>query len=479
MDAAATDATAATKEAGRPHRCLSLLDAIAIIVGMVIGSMIFKAPSWVAGNSPNVGYFIGFWVLGGIVSLIGALCYAELAATYPDAGGDYHFLSRAYGPSVGFLFAWARLAVIQTGSIAIQAFVIGDYASKLFNLGPVSPAIYAAVVVIVLTALNIGGIRQGKWAQIILTVCEVLGVLLLIVAGFYLATRGGPAPAQPVAAVAGATGAATFNFGAAGMAMVFVLLTYGGWNEAAYLSAEVRGRRGIAAALFWSIGIITTIYVLANLAMVAGLGLDGVAASTAVAADVAGAAFGSAGLVLISLAVVIAALSTTNATIITGARTNYALGRDFPLLSRLGRWDDRGNTPTNALLVQGAIALALVLFGGLAPSGFGAMVEYSTPVFWMFFLLAAVSLLVLRVRDPHVDRPFRVPLYPVTPIVFIAVCAYMLYSSLMYTGRWAWIGVAVLAAGLPLLLLAGRPAAPARRDDRRGFEPVFADGGEA
>lgn len=475
MDAAATDGTAATKEAGRPRRCLSLLDAIAIIVGMVIGSMIFKAPSWVAGNSPNVGYFIGFWVLGGIVSLIGALCYAELAATYPDAGGDYHFLSRAYGPSVGFLFAWARLAVIQTGSIAIQAFVIGDYASKLFNLGPVSPAIYAAVVVIVLTALNIGGIRQGKWAQIILTVCEVLGVLLLIVAGFYLATRGGPAPAQPVAAVAGATGAATFNFGAAGMAMVFVLLTYGGWNEAAYLSAEVRGRRGIAAALFWSIGIITAIYVLANLAMVAGLGLDGVAASTAVAADVAGAAFGSAGLVLISLAVVIAALSTTNATIITGARTNYALGRDFPLLARLGRWDDRGNTPTNALIVQGLIALALVALvpiRGLSMSGFEAMVNYTTPAFWFFFLLATGSLLVLRHREPHVERPFRVPLYPLTPLLFMAVCGYMLYSSVVYNGKWSLVGLGVLAAGVPLLAF----AKPARRDVQPGFEPVMAEG---
>ncbi len=470
MDTAAIEDTAANVQTGRPRRCLSPLNAIAIIVGIVIGSMIFKAPSLVAGNSPNVGYFIAFWVAGGVVSLIGALCYAELAAAYPDAGGDYHFLSRAYGPSVGFLFAWARLAVIQTGSIAIQAFVIGDYASNLFDVGSASPAIYAAGVVVLLTALNIAGLRQGKWAQIVLTVCEVLGVLLLIVAGFYLAMRGGPAPADAQPA-AGAV-APTFSFGAAGMAMVFVLLTYGGWNEAAYLSAEVRGRRGIAAALFWSIGIVTAIYVVANLAMVMGLGLEGVAASSAVAADVAGGAFGSGGAVVISLAVVIAAASTTNATIITGARTNYALGRDVPLLAPLGRWNDRGNTPINALLVQGAIALALVLFGGLAPSGFTAMVEYSTPVFWVFFLLAACSLLVLRFREPHAQRPFRVPFYPVTPALFILVCAYMLYSSVTYTGIWSLIGLGVLAAGVPLLVF----ARPAPRDNQRNFEPVMADG---
>jgi APA family basic amino acid/polyamine antiporter len=466
-DAAANAATIAAEGGGRPRHCLSVVDAVAIIVGMVIGSMIFKAPSWVAGNAPNVGWFVGFWVAGGVISLIGALCYAELAATYPDAGGDYHYLSRAFGPSVGFLFAWARLAVIQTGSIAIQAFVIGDYAATLVNLGSASSAIFAALVVILLTALNIAGLRQGKWAQIVLTICEVLGVVLLIVAGFYLATaNGSPAPAQAAATTT------SLSLGGVGMAMVFVLLTYGGWNEAAYLSAEVRGRRGIAAALFWRLGLVTAIYVLANVAMVMGLGLDGVARSNAVAADLLGAAFGTGGAALISVVVVIAAASTMNATIITGARTNYALGRDFPVIGRLGQWDDRGNTPTNALIVQGLIALVLVLFGGFARSGFESMVAYTTPVFWFFFLLATASLLVLRQRDRHVERPFRVPLYPLTPILFIAVCAYMFYSSVRYTGVWSLVGLGVLALGVPLLAFAG----PARREDARGFEPVMAEG---
>jgi amino acid transporter len=462
------DAAGATEAKGRPRRCLSLLDAVAIIVGIVIGSMIFKAPSWVAGFSPSVGWFVGFWVLGGVVSLVGALCYAELAATYPDAGGDYHFLTRAYGPSVGFLFAWARLAIIQTGSIAIQAFVIGDYAATLAPIGAASSAIYAALVVVLLTALNIAGIRQGKWAQILLTACEVIGVVLLVVAGFTLASRGGPAGVDATAA-----GGATLSIGGAGMAMVFVLLTYGGWNEAAYLSAEVRGRRGIAKALLLSIGLVTAIYVLANLAMVAGLGLDGVAKSGAVAADLAGGAFGAFGGVLISIIVVIAAASTTNATIITGARTNYALGRDFPLLARLGQWSDRGGTPTNALVVQGFIALVLVVLGGISISGFKSMVDYTTPVFWFFFLLATASLLVLRRREPNVERPFTVPLYPVTPILFMAVCGYMFYSSVRYAGIWSLVGLAVLAAGVPLLAFA-RPARA--REPQRDFEPVMADG---
>jgi amino acid transporter len=452
-----------------PRRCLSVIDAIAIIVGMVIGSMIFKAPSWVAGNSSSVGEFVAFWIAGGVISLIGALCYAELAATYPDAGGDYHYLSRAFGPSLSFLFAWARLTVIQTGSIALQAFVIGDYAAAVLNLGPATSATVAALVVVALTLLNIAGIRESKWAQIVLTTCEVLGVCLLIVAGFSIAR--GENLTGPVAVAGGST----FNLGAIGMAMVFVLLTYGGWNEAAYLSAEVRGERGVAAALFWSIGIVMAVYVLANLAMVAGMGLDGVAHSNAVGADLAGRAFGPIGARVISLMVVISAASTANATVITGARTNYALGRDFPLLARLGRWDARGGTPTNGLIVQGLIALALVLFGGLARSGFEAMVAYTTPVFWFFFLLATASIIVLRRRDPNTPRPFRVPLYPVTPILFMIVCGYMFYSSVMYAGVWSLIGLAVLAAGV-LLLAFAKPAPRPDDAQRRGFEPVMAKG---
>lgn len=464
---------------GAPRRSLSVLDAIAITVGMVVGSFIFEAPALVAGSTTGPGQFITLWVVGGLISLIGALCYAELAATYPDAGGDYHFLCRAYGANTGFLFAWARLAVIQTGSIAIQAFIIGKYASAVLPLGPYSMSIYAAAVVVILTGLNISGVRQGKWTQVLLTTCEVIGVLLLIVAGFWLAGRDGAAP-QAAAGVA----AATTNASAIGMAMVFVLITYGGWNEAAYLSAEVRGRRGIATALFWSIGVVTAIYVLANVALLMGLGRPAMAASSAVAADLLGKAFGPIGATLISVIVVIAAASTANASIFTGARSNYAMGRDFPLLSRLGQWDDRGGTPTNALLVQAVITLALVLFGTLMRDGVRTMIDYTTPIFWAFLLLVGASLFILRRREPNIERPFRTPFYPLTPLLFCAACAYMLWSSLSYAYMlWTLdkyeplgvvLGLVVLAAGLPLLLFAKRDHSSHAR--REGFEPVMAKG---
>lgn len=205
-------------------------------------------------------------------------------------------------------------------------------------------------------------------------------------------------------------------------------------------------------SLLVSIGIITSIYLLINLAYLHGLGLAGMQQSPAVAADLMRRSLGEPGAVFISILITVTALCSMNATIFTGARTNYALGQDFSFFSYLGRWHHRANTPTQALLVQGAISLALVLLGSLTRKGFQTMVDYTAPVFWFFFLLTGVSLLVLRVREANVPRPFRVPLYPLTPILFCFFCGYLLYSSLAYTGIGAMVGVAVVAAGIPLLL---------------------------
>jgi len=238
------------------------------------------------------------------------------------------------------------------------------------------------------------------------------------------------------------------------MAMVFVLLTYGGWNEAAYLSAEVRNlRRNMTRGLFASLGLIAGLYLLVNWAYLQGLGLAGMAGSEVVAADLMRAALGEPGAKLISLLVVAAALSSTNATIFTGARTSFALGQDFRFFRFLGRWDEDAKTPANALLVQGGFALLLVGVGAWTRQGFEAMVDYTAPVFWLFFGLAGAALFVLRWIEPKTDRPFRVPLYPAVPLLFCAACAYMFWSSVAYAGAGALLGVGVLLAGIPLLLL--------------------------
>jgi amino acid transporter len=409
-----------------PRPVLSVFDAVMITVGIVIGAGIFKTPSMVAGVTGAVDWMLIAWVLGGALSLVGALCYAELASSFPSAGGDYHFLSRAYGKDLSFFFAWARVAVITTGSIALLAFVFGDYMSRVLSLGPNSSAIYAALTVVVLTAINLLGLRESARTQNILTILEVSGLVLVTIAGL-IATAPAAAPAAPAAA---SPNAIPPMFG---LAMVFVLLTYGGWNEAAYISAEVKGGpRAIVRTLVLSILVITAVYVAFVLAVLNGLGLEGMKNSKAVGADVMQAAFGPFGAQLIGVIVGVATLTSINATMIVGARTNYALGRDWPLLAFIGQWHGTRHVPVVAFVVQGAIALALVAFGALQKDGFSAMVEFTAPVFWFFFLLTGVGLFVLRFREPHVARPFKVPLYPILPLVFVITCGYLFYSSVTY-----------------------------------------------
>jgi amino acid transporter len=429
-------------EAVKPRQLLSLSDGIVLICGMVIGAGIFKAPSIVAANTSSATAFVLAWVLGGVVSLCGALVYAELSSRYPETGGEYAFLSRGMGRGVAFVFAWARMTVIQTGAIAAVAFVFGDYASEMLRLGARSSAIYAALAVVVLTAINVLGTVESKTLQKVMQYLLFAGLAFIAVAGLLSGASSKPAAAAPAG-------------GSFGLAMIFVLLTYGGWNEAAYLGGEVRdARRNMVRILVGGILAVTLIYLLVNLGYLAALGLGGMRESQAVAADLMRVAVGDKGAVALALIVCIAALTTMNAAIFTGARTSYALGSDFTAFRGLGSWRAAGSTPGNALLLQGAITLVLVIAASFAPDGFTAMVAYTSPVFWSFFLLTALTLFIFRRRQEEAPA-FRVPLYPVIPLAFCAACVYMLYSSINYVRFAVEFGVAVVA-GL-ILMLAGIP----------------------
>jgi basic amino acid/polyamine antiporter, APA family len=434
-----------------PAQVLSLGDATAIIVGLIVGAGIFGTPSIVAGAVESPALLVAVWVAGGAFSVIGALCYAELATAFPSAGGEYHFIGRAYGRSLAFLYGWARMTVVVAGSIAVFAYLFGDYMSRVLNLGPHSSALWAGFVVLALTVVNYMGIREGKLTQNFFTVLECGGLVLIVVVGLVFA----PDPAPASAAAAG--GGAPWYMGAGiGSAMVFVLFTYGGWNDAAYISAEVRDRRrNMVRALLYSIGIVTVLYVLVNVAYLKGLGYDAMTHSDAVAADLLKRAWGTGGEKLISIMIAIAALTSVNGSMIVGARSNYALGQDWPMFRFLARWDETSGSPRTAMLVQGTIALALVVFGAFQNAGFKGLVEYSLPVFWGFFMLTGIAFFVLRVKEREAPRPFRVPGYPVVPGIFVLTCAYLLYSSLVYHGKHALVGLGVLAVGA-LVLLVGR-----------------------
>jgi basic amino acid/polyamine antiporter, APA family len=428
-------------------RLLHPISAVALIVGIVIGAGIFKTPSLVAGISGDAGWALVLWMAGALISILGALCYAELCTTYPNAGGDYHFLHRAFGRNLSFIYGWSRATIINTGSIALLAFVFGDYMSTLVNLGAYSSAIWALVVVLVLTVVNLAGIHASSRMQTWLTLTEIVGLLAVVAAGFWVdAPASGtlqwfaqaPAPAQW------------------GLCLVFVLLTFGGWNEAAYISAELKGGpRSMVWVILASMLTLTVIYLLVNTALLMGLGLNGLSQSKTAAGDLLGMAFGPLAQKALGLFVAIAALTSINATMFVGARTNFAVGSDWKALRKLGQWQLDVGSPKQALTLQALISMGLIALGTQEADGFSAMVEFTAPVFWGFLFLVGMAVLWLRHTDPDTIRPFKVPLYPVIPLIFCAVCAWLTYSSISYAISQKAIHVSLwlIASGIFALLI--------------------------
>jgi amino acid transporter len=428
-------------------RVLQPFSAVALIVGIVIGAGIFKTPSLVAGISGDAGWALVLWMAGALISIAGALCYAELCTAYPNAGGDYHFLHRAFGRNISFIYGWSRATIINTGSIALLAFVFGDYMSTLVNLGAYSSAIWALLIVVILTVVNLAGIHASSRMQTWLTLTEIVGLLAVVAAGFWVdAPASGtlqwfaqaPAPTQW------------------GLCLVFVLLTFGGWNEAAYISAELKGGpRTMVRVILASMLTLTVIYLLVNTALLLGLGLNGLSQSKTAAGDLLGLAFGPWAQKALGLFVAIAALTSINATMFVGARTNFAVGNDWKALRKLGQWQLDIGSPKQALTLQALISMGLIALGTQEADGFSAMVEFTAPVFWGFLFLVGLALLWLRKTDPSTPRPFKVPLYPVLPLIFCAACAWLTYSSVTYAISQKAIHVSLwlIASGILALLI--------------------------
>ncbi|MHB1422042.1 MAG: APC family permease [Gemmataceae bacterium] len=478
-------------DAAPKHAPLGLWDVVSIMLGIVVGAGIYETPPLVLRNVAGPWEALAAWVLGGAMSLVGAFCFAELATTYPRSGGDYVYQTRAFGPWLGFLFAWFQLSIIRAGNIAMMAFVVADHATHIWNVPEEWKWPWACAAVLILTVLNLLGVVFGKRTQNVLTLTKVIGLGGVLVVGFaWPQPLGDLAP--PV--IHGSPSLAT--------AMVLVLLTYGGWNDAAFVAAEVRGGpRAIARALILGTAAITLLYLLLNAAFLWGLGFEKARNSTAIAADLLKYRLGDWGGRAIALLVMVSALGAINGMLFSGARVYASLGVDHPIFAWLGRMQRRTRSPWGALLVQSAVSLGLIgaigtpggralvndsLVGinrnvskGLARlgsesrlnmppikweghGGFEVLSVVTTPLFWLFLLFSALSLFVLRKRDPHLPRPFAVPLYPVVPLLFCGICAYMIYAGIEYAqalqllGGLLVVSAALALAGLLLYRLSRR-----------------------
>ncbi len=506
---------------------LGLGDAVSIIVGIVIGSTIYKSPQLIMKSVSSPEWGLTAWVFGGILSLIGALCYAELATAYPRSGGDYVYLSRAFGRWCGFLFGWAQLSVILTSSIAMMGFVFGDYAVKVWSPPGTTPpkelvarqtslsdsakqhepsesekqeladvnkqiqdfatvkelwtAGFAAAAVLVLALTNSLGVVLGKWTQNLLSLLKVVGLGSIVFAGFQYGH------ASILAGLTEAPKETSF-----GLAMIFVLYAYGGWNDAAFVAAEMRSRKTIIWSLILGVSLVTIIYLAVNVAYLSALGFDGMRQSWTVAADVGEKVGPQLGLdatrssQAISVLVMVSALAAINGLTFTGSRVYSTLGMENSIFALMGRWSKRFGSPVWAIGFQAIVSLTMIVAvgthygrdlidtvmkkcGNLLSThlkfetwlndgmpwakyfgGFETLLAGTAPVFWGFFLLTGLSLFALRQRDPHIERRFHVPLFPLLPLIFCGMCAYMLYSALDYAKSIALIGALPLALGLPL-----------------------------
>jgi APA family basic amino acid/polyamine antiporter len=485
----AADATKADHDVPGDNPRLSLWDSVCLIVGIIIGASIYQYPPsiFASAGDPTLGMVA--WVVGGVVSLFGALCYAELASAYRSAGGDYTYLTRAYGPKVGFIFAWAELSVIRTGgSIACMAYIFAHYATQFHDLGANSTLIYALGGILTLTFINAVGVRPGRLVQNTLTVCNFVGLGSICLIGlwcFFFKPALPPVPPAPAADDALPVSLA--------LTMVLVFYAYGGWNEAAFISSEVKDpRRNIKRALVIGTTVVMLIYVTVNLAYIAALGQDRVCRSKVVAADMFAVPFGDAGRKAICALVMVSSLGSINGLLFTGMRLYGTFGADHKFFTWLAGKGERKHSAYGALFAQAAFSIFLIavvessfhwrkLLAEIAPyfnmqlaaefkkSGdIERIVTCTAPVFWIFFLLTGCSLFILRVKDPDRERPFRVPLYPVLPLLFCGSCAFMLWRSGMYALEQepaeALIVAGLMLLGIPLCALSGRATRKAREN---------------
>jgi len=453
----------------RPARTpdLRLWDAVSLIVGITVGTAIFRSPPLVFQNTTGPWQSLGVWLLGGLLCVLGGLCLAELATTYPRNGGDYEYLRRAYGRGVGFLFGWAQLAVVATANIGAMAYAFADYSRHVWRQPAGQAAWIAAGAILTLSLMNLLGLVVGRTLQNVLTSTKVVGLGGVVIAGLFMGQT-----ATPPATIAPSP-LAPPSFG---LALVFVLFAFGGWNDGVLVAAEVRDqRRNLPRALLFGIFGIAAIYLAVNAAYLAALGFDAARLATTPAADVLRLALGPWGARIISLLVMVSALGAINGMILAHSRIYATVGEDHRVFALLGRWN-RWRAPFVAIAIQAVVSLAMVVGVGTASGrnaidaalrtaglpalpwdsyfgGFETLVAGSAPVFWAFFLLTGLSVVVLRLKDGARARPFRVPFFPVPPIVFCATCGYMLYSSLSYARWLALIGILPLAAGLLLFLL--------------------------
>ncbi len=438
-------------------RKLGLFSATMAVIGGIIGSGIFLNPAVVAGRVGSASLTLTAWILGGAVALLGAFIFGELAARNPRVGGGYAYLRDAFGRLPAFLYAWALLLMVATGAIAAVAFTFASYAGALFGLAPDALPWVAGGAILLLSLLNYFGVQPAAWTQNLLTVLKLAALAILIVAGLLLTPQftlepSSVASTTPPVAAAG-TLAVTL---ALASAFVPVLFAYGGWQQTNFIAEElVDPERNLPKALVVGVIGVVAVYLLANVAYLRVLGVGGLAASGAPAADTMSAVLGPNGRTLISVGILISTFGFLDLVIMVSPRVYQAMAADGLFFRAFAGLSPKFRTPAVAIAAQGVWACGL-----LATRTYGQLLDYVTFADWIFFGATAATLFVYRRGDGPGSRPgFRVPGYPWTVFLFLAAAGYVVLGSIQSNPGNALRGAALLALGVPVFLYWSRRTA--------------------
>jgi APA family basic amino acid/polyamine antiporter len=455
------------------HRTLGLADLILIGIGTVIGSGIFIVPATVLHQLGGaVGPALLIWFVAGVLSLLGALTYGELGAMHPEAGGLYVYIRDAFGPLLAFLYGWTAFLVIGSGSVATLAVAFAGYLGQLVPVSAITAKIVSVGVIAVIMAINVRGTRQSANVQNWTTGAKVAALIVmsvvLIVAAHGRATPPAPvtdAAPPPPALPGGGTSLAAF-----GLAMVAVLWAYEGWQYVTFSAGEATDPqrtfpRGIVVGTALMIGI----YLLANVGYLAALGPERASRSERIAADAVGALLGPAAGKLIALVILVSMFSAANGLTLTAPRLYFAMARDGVFFRKLADVSPRFGTPAVSIVAGSAWAMVLAATGT-----FEQLLTYVVFVGWIFYALGAISVFVYRRRDPHVVRPFRVPGYPITPLLFVLSAAAIVINTIVHQPGRAAVGLGLVALGVPAFGIWRRTSAerPALAPSPEGAPPA-------
>jgi basic amino acid/polyamine antiporter, APA family len=426
-----------------------LFDATMIVMGGIVGSGIFVTPATVARSVDSATLIVAAWLAGGVVAVLGAFIYAELAARRPDVGGQYAYLRDAYHPLAAFLYGWTLLLVIQTGGMAASAVTFARYALELVPM-PLPEGVLATAALAALTAVNCLGVRQGSRLQSVLMVAKIVAVLALVACGLLL---GGHAPPRPSASAI-ASSASTAQLGpllfiaAFASALVPVLFSYGGWQTAGFVAGEMRApTRDLPRALLLGVSAVIILYVLVAFACVRVLGPTALARTSTPALDVMRRALGHRGAALLAAGISLSTLGFLSQSILTAPRVYFAMAEDRLFFARVGWLHPRTHVPVVAIVLQGVLAGAIALWGR-----YDGILRYVVSMDFLFFGLTALTLFAFRRREPT-PAAFRVPGHPVTTLVFVLVCWGVVLATFVEHPENSAIGLLLMLAGLPVFAL--------------------------